>query len=70
MNLPFTIINTTQEGKYQKIRMNFAKKVGINLLKIHYIMIIRKIKNNILARNQVMSILRKENSKIMNSTKR
>jgi len=50
--------------------MNFAKKVGINLLKIHYIMIIRKIKNNILARNQVMSILRKENSKIMNSTKR
>jgi hypothetical protein len=53
-----------------KIRMNFAEKVGINLLEIHYIMIIRKIKNYILPRNKAINVLGRGNIRIMNSTKR
>ncbi len=50
--------------------MNFTKKVGINLLEIRRITIIRKIKSDMLARNQVMSIAGKGNIRIMNSMKR
>ena len=70
MGLTITIITITQEGKYQKIRMNFTKKVGISLLEIRCPLIIRKIKNDMLARRQIMSILRRGNIIIMNSTKR
>ena len=70
MGLTITIITITQEGKYHEIRMNFTKKVGISLLEIRCTMIIRKIKNDMLAKSRIMSILGRGNIIIMNSTKR